>query len=297
MNRLSPMSRRRPAPSSAPMMPWACALPLPSPNTVSIAMPAVMYIIIPASATTVSPGSSSTSTNCMSSPSIRKSISWARRPGTVGGAGGGGAPWARCARKRSTSLSGVQASMPVVKTSVDASTLPFLMFATISPSLTGPTWWPPTAIHHSALEPMSSSRPRGGASGAIDPASRLGLQPLRGRVVQRELVRELREVDALGPRDALVRAHDREGERVEVVLQRGVRDPGNDLGQGPRVLELLRDQGLRPHLLRVLEDRAALLEREVAVGPRGGDGQAHEAHHVLGEAVGPAHGRAHGRRS
>jgi hypothetical protein len=51
------------------MMPgfWA---PLPSPKTVSISMPGVMYIIPPASATTLSRGSSSTSTNCRSSPWI-----------------------------------------------------------------------------------------------------------------------------------------------------------------------------------------------------------------------------------
>ena len=133
------------------MTPWAWALPLPSPKTVSISMPAVMYIMTPASATTVSPGSSSTSTNWMSSPSILKSISWARRPGTAG-TGGGGADALRCTLKRSTSLRGVHSAMPVVKTSVAPSMLPFLRLATISLSATGPTWWPPTAIHHSAFD-------------------------------------------------------------------------------------------------------------------------------------------------
>ena len=67
MNSDSPVSRRLPAPSSAPMKPGFCA-PLPSPKIVSISMPGVMYIIPPASATTLSRGSSSTSTNCRSSP-------------------------------------------------------------------------------------------------------------------------------------------------------------------------------------------------------------------------------------
>ena len=48
---------------------------VPSPKTVSIWMPGVMYISAPASATALSPGSSSTSTNCMSSPMILKSMS------------------------------------------------------------------------------------------------------------------------------------------------------------------------------------------------------------------------------
>ena len=46
MNRLSPVMSRLPAPSSAPITPppFCCA---PSPNTVSIVMPGVMYIIEP----------------------------------------------------------------------------------------------------------------------------------------------------------------------------------------------------------------------------------------------------------
>ena len=70
------------------MIPPCCGAPLPSPKTVSISIPWVMYMSAPASATTLSPGSSSTSTNCMSSPSILKSISWARRPGGGGGVTG-----------------------------------------------------------------------------------------------------------------------------------------------------------------------------------------------------------------
>src|SRR5687768_1655592 len=84
MNRLSPVISRLPAPSSAPMTPERPPL-LPSPNTVSMSIPGVMYIIEPASATALSPGSSSTSTNCISLPRTRKSISWALRPGTIGG--------------------------------------------------------------------------------------------------------------------------------------------------------------------------------------------------------------------
>ena len=84
MNRLSPVSRRLPAPSSASITP-AGRCWLPSPKIVSIAMPCVMYIIEPASATAPSPGSSSTSTNCISLPCTSKSMSCARRPGAGGG--------------------------------------------------------------------------------------------------------------------------------------------------------------------------------------------------------------------
>jgi hypothetical protein len=132
------------------MIPVACC-PLPSPKTVSISTPAVMYMRPPASATTLSPGSSSTSTNCTSSPTILKSMSWDRRPGTGGGAAARAGPDPRWTRKRSTSLRGVQLSMPAMKTSVLPSALPFLRLETISSSLTGPTWWPPTAMYHCGL--------------------------------------------------------------------------------------------------------------------------------------------------
>ena len=66
----SPVSRRLPAPISAPMKPPPCCCAEPSPKMVSISTPSSMYIIPPASATTASCGSSSTSTYCMSSPKI-----------------------------------------------------------------------------------------------------------------------------------------------------------------------------------------------------------------------------------
>ncbi len=69
MKRLSPVRMRLPAPSRAPIRPFAC-VPLPSPKIVSIWMPCVMYMSAPASATTLSFGSSSTTTNCRSSPTI-----------------------------------------------------------------------------------------------------------------------------------------------------------------------------------------------------------------------------------
>ena len=69
MNSDSPVSRRLPAPMSAPMNPLFCCFD-PSPKMVSISMPSSMYIIPPASATVASFGSSSTSTYCMSSPKI-----------------------------------------------------------------------------------------------------------------------------------------------------------------------------------------------------------------------------------
>ena len=73
MNSDSPVSRRLPAPISAPMKPVCFCEP--SPNTVSISMPSSMYIMPPASATVASFGSSSISTNCRSSPTILYSIS------------------------------------------------------------------------------------------------------------------------------------------------------------------------------------------------------------------------------
>jgi hypothetical protein len=69
VNRLSPVTNRFPAPSSLPMKPPPLA-PLPSPNTVVIAMLASFHTIAPASATALSPGSSSISRNCNSWPLI-----------------------------------------------------------------------------------------------------------------------------------------------------------------------------------------------------------------------------------
>jgi len=69
VNRLSPVTRRLPAPSSLPMKPppWSS---LPSPNTVVISIEGSFQTIDPASATALSPGSSSISTNCNSWPLI-----------------------------------------------------------------------------------------------------------------------------------------------------------------------------------------------------------------------------------
>jgi hypothetical protein len=108
---------------------------------VSIWMPGVMYIIEPASATALSPGSSSTSTNCISLPRTRKSISWALRPAI----GGGGAarrvalPPERKAASSGTSVSGVQFFIPAVNTSVLPSIVPFRRFVITSSCETGPT--------------------------------------------------------------------------------------------------------------------------------------------------------------
>jgi hypothetical protein len=97
-----------------------------------------MYIIDPASATALSPGSSSTSTNCMSSPKMRKSMSCAVRalPG-IGGGGDAAPPFSDDA-SCGTAMMGVQLLMPAVNTSVLPSAVPLSMFATTSCSLTGP---------------------------------------------------------------------------------------------------------------------------------------------------------------
>jgi hypothetical protein len=72
------------------MKPPPAAAADPSPKTVVMWMLASLYIMAPASATALSPGSSSTSTNCISAPSILKSISSALPVRVMGG--GAGAP-------------------------------------------------------------------------------------------------------------------------------------------------------------------------------------------------------------
>jgi len=65
-----------------------CGWPLPSPNTVSISMPFVMYIITPASATALSPGSSATSTKLHLGAFDPEVDVVRRRPGGGGTVGG-----------------------------------------------------------------------------------------------------------------------------------------------------------------------------------------------------------------
>src|SRR5262249_12704219 len=155
-------------------------------------------------------------------------------------------------------------------TRLDPSTLPFLMLATISLSATGPTWWPPTAIHHSDMGLLLSS-------GRVDRRPRLALEAgHRGRI-QAELVRELSEIDPLGAGDALVGPNDREGERVELDLQGGVGHAAHDLRERAGRGQLLGHRRLRSHLPRVLEDRAPLLEAQLAVRAGRGHGEADEA--------------------
>jgi hypothetical protein len=74
VNRLSPVTSRRPAPSSLPMKPPS-APPLPSPNTVVMPTLPSFQTSAPASATALSPGSSSISRNWSSWPFTSKSMS------------------------------------------------------------------------------------------------------------------------------------------------------------------------------------------------------------------------------
>ena len=126
---------------------------------VSMLMPGIMYIIDPASATALSPGSSSTSTNCISTPTILKSMSCARRPGGGGGIApgraGADAP-GRYGASAGTSLSGVHWLMPAVNTSVSAVMLPLRRLVMMSSWLTGPTCWPPIAMYHWGIGPYPS---------------------------------------------------------------------------------------------------------------------------------------------
>ena len=110
-----------------------------------------MYIIEPASATALSPGSSSTSTNCISTPTILKSMSCARRPG-----GGGGIAPGRYGASAGTSASRVHWLMPAVNTSVSAVMLPLRRLVMMSSWLTGPTCWPPIAMYHWGIGPYPS---------------------------------------------------------------------------------------------------------------------------------------------
>ncbi len=124
---------------------------LPSPNTVSSSMPWVMYIIAPASATTLSRGvevdfdelqvlAHDAEVDLVAPGGPESAAAEARRR-----------PWRRCRdspASAGTSFRGVQADMPGAKTSVEPSTLPFLILATTSSSETGPTWCPPIAMYH-----------------------------------------------------------------------------------------------------------------------------------------------------
>ena len=89
VNRLSPVITRLPADISLSMKPPAWPLCEPSPNTVSMRTAASLNISEPASAMADSPGSSSISTNCISWPWMRNSISSARPLPPLRGGGGG----------------------------------------------------------------------------------------------------------------------------------------------------------------------------------------------------------------
>ena len=78
----------------------------PSPKIVFISMPGSMYMKEPASAMHASPGSSVISTNCISSPTITKSISSATPPGGLGI----GVP--KAAANRGSLTTGAQLPMP-----------------------------------------------------------------------------------------------------------------------------------------------------------------------------------------
>ncbi len=175
----------------------------------------------------------------------------------------------RRARNSGTSRSGVQLAMPSVKRRVLASIVPFARFWRISSSLTGPTWWPPTAMYHCfaivyASWPAASSMPRG----------RLRFEPRRRRGVEAERVRELGQEDALRARDALVRAHDREGQDVELLPRFGSLTPATISASGRGLWISCSTSASAPDGARLLEDRGALLVGEAAVGAGGGDGRA-----------------------
>jgi len=71
-------------------------------------------------------------------------------------------------------------------------------------------------------------------------------------------MRELREVDALAARERLVGTHDRERQRVEVVLELRVADARHDLGDGSRREKLPLDLRLGADLSRLGQDSLAL---------------------------------------
>ena len=157
MNRLSPVSSRLPAPSSAPITPDALLLAsrrrTPSPSR------------CPASCTSSSRPRPRRSRRDRARP--RRTASRCPGSGSRCRARGGRAraaaapPRPRGPRRRGTrrssgtSLSGVQFDMPAVNTSVLPSTVPLRMLVTTSSCVTGPTWWPPIAMNHSCCAIVS----------------------------------------------------------------------------------------------------------------------------------------------
>jgi hypothetical protein len=121
VKRLSPVITRLPADSSLSMKPPDWPLAEPSPNTVSICTALSLNISEPASAMADSPGSSSISTNCISWPWMRKSISSARPfPPLRGGGGGAGAASPGTPSTSSAMLrTGSQSPMPSFQASSD----------------------------------------------------------------------------------------------------------------------------------------------------------------------------------
>ena len=95
-------------------------------------------------------------------------------------------------------------------------------------------------------------------------------------------MRELGQVDALGARDAVVGAHDAVGQGVELRPEPGIADSRHDLGQGVGRAQLLGHELFDPELPGLGQDAAALLEGQVAVGPRRGDGEADDAPELVG---------------
>src|SRR2546426_32991 len=135
------------------------------------------------------------------------------------------------------------------------------------------------------------ARPRGerglpprASRGRVDAGRGLALQPLRLRVVQGELARELRQIDPFGARDPLVGAHDGEGECIEIRPGLRVRDPGDDLAERRHAVELPCDQRFGSRRPGVFEDRITLLVGEMPVGASGRDRQPDQAQKLRGNS-------------
>ena len=114
----------------------------------------------------------------------------------------------------------------------------------------------------------------------------LGLETRGGRGVEAELVRQLRQVDTLGPAHRLVGPDNRERQPVQVTPGGFLGDASHDLGKGMRLVQFSRGGRLDARAPRLPENQRPLGGRQHAVGA----GRRHR------EPDNPQHVSRHGAR-
>src|SRR5688572_15774491 len=161
--------------------------------------------------------------------------------------------------------------------SVFPSIVPFRKFVTTSSRDTGPTWCPPMAMNHWSSDIASVSRFRWAVSTAccglrlwlgVDPLRGVLLELLHGRRIQREQVRQFRQVDTLGARRLFVAPDNAECEHVERRPRRLIGHARYDLGKRPRLGELLLHYLVHAGDARLFQNREPLLvvDRSIGIG-------------------------------